>query len=48
MSLTAPIVANELGFFDGLNFGDDRAMGTVARDTWNDKLDSVKRWLPGN
>lgn len=45
--LTAPILANELGFLDFMNRGDDRSPWQTARDTYDSKVESAKDFLPG-
>ena len=41
-------MANELGFFDFLDTGDDRDPITTARDTASRYLDTARELLPGD
>jgi hypothetical protein len=45
IALSAPILANELGFLDFMNKGDDRDWITAARDTVGDHGARIQRFL---
>ena len=47
MALTAPILANELGFLDFMNRGDDRTPWETALDTYRAGVERAKDLLPG-
>jgi hypothetical protein len=45
LSLGAPVIANEMGFLDSFNAGDERSMLQAVRDAGNMHVDTVKNFV---